>query len=120
MVHKIVTSRSIYFCRMNCMNKSGSKRNLPTEEGFLIVIQDQVIQSNLCSNNFSSNNTEFDNTCSQKKTILRISVCRKHKWMESDRRTMTLRSFISPFYMQIWCSVRYFQLHVQTRLCSLI
>jgi len=37
----MVTSRSVYVCRMNCMNKSGSECNLPVDEGFLILAQQQ-------------------------------------------------------------------------------
>jgi hypothetical protein len=49
------------------MNKSGSKCNLPAEERFLILIQEQVIQSNLCSHYFSSNNTELATHAAKKK-----------------------------------------------------
>jgi len=70
------------------MNKRESKCNLPVEEGFLILIQEQVIQRNICSKYFSSNNTEFDNTCSQKKknTLLFQHVENVTGWNQTDAR----------------------------------
>ena len=78
---------TLYICRMNGMNKSGSKCNLPAEDGFLILIQEQVIQINIYSKYPNSDNTEFDNTCSlKKKTVLFQYVENITGWNQTDAR----------------------------------